>query len=60
MMHGGGPGGWGSIIRAPDERPTVTWDLLRRVLRYAAPYRLYIGGMLAIILLSTGLSLLTP
>ena len=60
MMRGGGPGGWGSIIHAPDERPRVTWDLLRRVLRYAAPYRLYIVGMLSIILLSTGLSLLTP
>jgi ATP-binding cassette subfamily B protein len=60
MMRGGGPGGWGSIIRAPDERPQVTWALLRRVLQYAAPYRLYISGMLVIILLSTGLSLLTP
>ena len=29
-------------------------------MRYAAPYRLYIAGMLAIILVSTGLSLLTP
>src|SRR5262245_3366161 len=60
MMRGGGPGGWGSIIRAPDERPRVTWDLLRRVMRYAAPYRLYIIGMLSLILISTGLSLLTP
>jgi ATP-binding cassette subfamily B protein len=60
MMRGGGPGGWGSIIRAPDERPQVTWALLQRVLQYAAPYRLYIIGMLVIILISTGLSLLTP
>ena len=57
---GGGPGGWGSIIRAPDEQPTVTWELLRRVMQYAAPYRSYIAGMLVLILLSTGLSLLTP
>ncbi len=62
MMRGGsgGHGGWGSIINAPDERLKVTWELLRRVLRYAAPYRLYIAGMLSIILVSTGLSLLTP
>lgn len=57
---GGGPGGWGSIIRAPDEQPKVTWELLQRVLRYAAPYRLYISGMLTLILISTGISLLTP
>jgi ATP-binding cassette subfamily B protein len=61
-MRGGGGhhGGWGSMVNAPDERPKVTWDLLRRVLRYAAPYRGQIAAMLAIILLSTGLSLLSP
>ncbi|HEU5090925.1 MAG TPA: hypothetical protein VFT99_25920, partial [Roseiflexaceae bacterium] len=59
-MRGGGPGGWGSIIRAPDERPKVTWALLKRVMQYAAPYRLFIGGMLVFILISTGISLLTP
>ncbi len=48
------------MIDAPDERPQVTWVLLRRVLAYAAPYRWQILTMLAIILLSTGLSLLTP
>lgn len=61
MMRGGGaPGGWGSLVRAPDERPKVTWALLKRVMRYAAPYRLSIIGMLSIILFSTGLSLLNP
>ena len=61
MRGGGGPhGGWGSIINAPDERPKVTWGLLKRVMRHAAPYRRQIAGMLAIILLSTGLSLLSP
>jgi ATP-binding cassette, subfamily B, bacterial len=62
-MRGGGRGGhsgWGSVINAPDERPRVTWDLLKRVLRHAAPYRRHIAGMLAIILVSTGLSLLNP
>ena len=60
MRGGGGPGGWGGIINAPDERPKVTRELLRRVLRYAAPYRLPITGMLVLILISTALSLLTP
>jgi ATP-binding cassette, subfamily B, bacterial len=57
---GGGHGGWGSMINAPDERPQVTWDLLRRVFKYAKPYRGQIAAMLGIILLSTGLSLLSP
>src|SRR5512136_1931221 len=60
MRGGGGHGGWGGVINAPDERPQVTWDLLRRVLKYAQPYRGQIAAMLGIILLSTGLSLLTP
>jgi ATP-binding cassette, subfamily B, bacterial len=63
MLRGGGGGhhgGWGSIINAPDEKPRVTWNLLKRVMHYAAPYRWQIVGMLAIILLSTGLALLTP
>ena len=61
MMRGGGPhGGWGGALHAPDERPQVTWALLRRVFQYAMPYRGQIAAMLTIILLSTGLSLLTP
>jgi ATP-binding cassette subfamily B protein len=48
------------MINAPDERPQVTRELLRRVLSYAAPYRWSIAAMLGIILLSTGLSLLSP
>src|SRR5512136_1502511 len=60
MMRGGGRGGWGSVINAPDEKPRVTWDLLERVMRYATPYRWQIAGMLLIILLSTGMALLTP
>src|SRR5512139_2550608 len=56
-MHGGG---WFSVLSAPDEKPKVTWGLLRRVLRYSTPYRWHIAGMLLLILLSTGLRLLTP
>ncbi|MGD0575452.1 MAG: ABC transporter ATP-binding protein [Anaerolineales bacterium] len=49
-----------SSVGATDQRPTVTWALLRRVLAYARPYRRWIAGMLMIILATTGLSLLTP
>jgi ATP-binding cassette subfamily B protein len=47
-------------IRAGDEKPKVTRELLLRVLKYARPYWWHIAGMLVTILLSTGLSLLTP
>ena len=56
-MHGGG---WFSVLSAPDEKPKVTRDLLKRVLRYSYPYRWQIAGMLVMILLTTGLALLTP
>ena len=45
---------------APDEKPKVTRDLLKRVWKYARPYRWWILGMLAITLATTGLGLLTP
>jgi ATP-binding cassette, subfamily B, bacterial len=57
-FHGGG--GWWSYLSAADERPKVTWALLRRVLAYARPYGWQITGMMFTILLNTGLTLLTP
>jgi ATP-binding cassette, subfamily B, bacterial len=57
MFHGGG---WGAYMRSGDEKPKVTRELLLRVLRYAQPYWSHISGMLVMILLSTGLSLVTP
>ncbi len=57
MYHGGG---WGAYMRSGDEKPKVTRELLLRVLNYARPYWTQIAGMLVMILLSTGLSLLTP
>jgi ATP-binding cassette subfamily B protein len=57
MMHGAG---WRGYLRSPDEKPQVTWDLLRRVLSYARPYRWQIAGMLIMILITASLSLLTP
>jgi ATP-binding cassette subfamily B protein len=49
MIFHGGPG-WFSYLNAPEEKPRVTWALLRRVLRYARPYRWPIAGMLVMIL----------
>jgi ATP-binding cassette subfamily B protein len=57
MWHGGG---WWQYIRSGDDKPQVTRELLLRVLSYARGYWWHIGGMLATILLTTGLSLLTP
>lgn len=56
-MHGGG---WFAYMRSGDEKPKVTKELLLRVLTYAREYWWHIAGMLVTILLTTGLSLLTP
>jgi ATP-binding cassette subfamily B protein len=53
-------GGWFTLLNAPEEKPRVTWALLRRVLSYSLPYRWQISVMLAAILAGTGLTLLTP
>ena len=52
--------GMGRLARQTDEKPAITWPLLRRVLAYALPYRWQIIGMLLLILASTGLSLAVP
>ena len=52
--------GMRGMINAPDEKPKITWQLLKRVLHYAKPYRWLIGDMLVLILANTGLMLLTP
>jgi ATP-binding cassette subfamily B protein len=49
-----------SIINAPDEKPKITRQLIGRVLHYAKPYRWLIAVMLLLVLLTTGLMLLTP
>ena len=53
-------GGWFQYMRSGDEKPKVTRQLLLRVLTYARGYWWHIAGMLVTILLTTGLSLLTP
>ena len=42
------------------DRPRITWPLVRRVMRYARPYRWQIGALLVMILISTALGLLQP
>jgi len=56
-FHGGG---WWGLVGATEEKPKVTWQLMRRVLQYARPYRWHILAMMAMILATTGISLLTP
>ena len=43
-----------------DEKSRLTWALARRVLSYAQPYRLHIAILLLLILVQTGVELLTP
>jgi ATP-binding cassette subfamily B protein len=57
MFHGGG---WHAYVRSGDEKPKVTRELLVRVLKYARPYWGHISGMLVMILLSTGVGLVSP
>ena len=58
MMRGGG---WFRYMHSTnDAKPNLTRRLLLRVLAYAGPYRGQIAGMLATILLTTGLGLLNP
>jgi ATP-binding cassette, subfamily B, bacterial len=52
--------GLGRFTRETDEKPKVTWPLLKRVLGYARPYRRHIAGMLLVILATTGLSIINP
>lgn len=56
-FHGGG---WWSYLRSTDDQPKVTWPLIKRVLGYSYPYRWKIALMLVLILINTGLTLLTP
>jgi len=52
--------GWFSYIRSEGEKPKLSRDLLERVFSYARPYQRQIAGMLLLILINTGLTLLTP
>ncbi|HVN53267.1 MAG TPA: ABC transporter transmembrane domain-containing protein [Anaerolineaceae bacterium] len=51
---------WFRYLGAPEEKPRITWTLLRRVMTYSKPYRWQIVGMLLMILATTGIALITP
>jgi ATP-binding cassette subfamily B protein len=56
-----GGGRFGLMINAPEEKPKVTWGLLKRILvDYSRPYIWLILLMLFATLVTIGLSLLTP
>ena len=52
--------GWFSVLDSDEQRPAVTWSLLRRVLQYSRPYRRHIIIMFVLILINAGLTLITP
>ena len=57
---GRGKGGMKSMIAATDEKPKVTIPLLKRVLKYALPYRFMIISMLVLILVQTAVTVVNP
>ncbi|MRR30044.1 ABC transporter ATP-binding protein, partial [bacterium] len=52
--------GMKGLVNSPDTNPKITWQLLKRVLHYAKPYRGLMIIMLVLIFAQTGLMLLTP
>ncbi len=58
-MHSGE---WWRFIYADEseKRPGVTWQLMKRVMQYAKPYRVKLALMLVTILISTALSMVVP
>src|SRR5262245_34067944 len=60
IMYGGAGGGRWRLNNAEGEKPKITWRLLKRVMSYARPYRWRIVAMLLMIVLTSGLALLTP
>jgi ATP-binding cassette subfamily B protein len=51
---------WRSYIDASDEKPHLSWDLVKRVLGYGKPYTWRLIGSLLSILAYTGVALLSP
>ena len=51
---------WRSFIQAEDEKPRLSWELIKRVLAYGKPYRLQIIASLLSILVYTAVALLSP
>ena len=55
MFHGG----WWTYLSSEEAKPRVTWGLLKRALSYGWRFRWHIA-MLVMILITTGLTLITP
>jgi len=51
---------WRSYIDAADEKPRLSWGLVKRVLAYGKPYAWPMIGSLLAILIYTGVGLLSP
>lgn len=51
---------WRSYLHAEDEKPRLSWDLIKRVIGYGKPYGWQITGTLLSILVYTGVALLSP
>ncbi|MCB2210168.1 ABC transporter ATP-binding protein/permease [bacterium] len=51
---------WRSYLHAEEEKPKLSWALVKRVLGYARPYRGRLIGSLFLILLYTATGLLSP
>ncbi len=51
---------WRSYIQASEEKPRLSWVLVKRVLTYGKPYTRQIIGSLLAILIYTGVALLSP
>jgi ATP-binding cassette subfamily B protein len=51
---------WRSYINAADEKPRLSWELVKRVLAYGKPYTWKIIASLVAILVYTGVALLSP
>ncbi|MDY6846728.1 MAG: ABC transporter ATP-binding protein [Chloroflexota bacterium] len=51
---------WRSYIHASDEKPRLSWQLVKRVLVYGKPYKWQMIGSLITILIYTGVALLSP
>jgi ATP-binding cassette subfamily B protein len=52
--------GWRGYLKGSDEKPQLTWRLMRRVMGYARPYLSKIILMFILIMGTTGLGLLVP
>jgi ATP-binding cassette subfamily B protein len=52
--------GWRGYLKGSDEKPELTWSLMRRVMGYAHPYLTKIIAMFLLIVATTGLGLLVP